>query len=324
MELKWLEDFLTLADCGSFSKGAERRNVTQPAFSRRIQKLEQWLDVPLVDRSSYPVKLLPNAVQFVPEVQQLVARILELRSDIQREEEARHRIAIATQHTLTITVFPGLLNVLREARLDFSIRLRSVNRAVGADLMRDGAAQMLLCYDTPADRVDQVLPGLDRLVLGLDRLIPVSAPNLYDSETLAEGCHLAMLRLPRESHLGSIVERECLSDLLEKYTVSVACESAFTVGVKELAMAGMGFAWLPESLVEQEIRGGDLVSLEDHLVSADLSIALYRYGGTWTDEVEPIWALMREFGAARTPVPPRGGDWRLKGRHVPAECGTVP
>ena len=297
MELKWLEDFLTLADCGSFSKGAERRNVTQPAFSRRIQKLERWLAVPLVDRSSYPVKLLPNAVQFVPEVRQMVARILELRSEIQREEEARHRITIATQHTLTLTVFPQLLHTLKEAQLDFSIRLRSVNRAAGADLMRDGAANMLLCYDTPADRVDQILPGLDRVVLGLDRLIPVSAPGTYAPETLIEGTHLAMLRLPRDSHLGSVVEHECLRDLLEKYTVTVACESAFTVGLKELAVAGMGFAWLPESLVEQEISDGRLVSLEVELGDANVSIALYRYASSWIEEVEPIWTQLREIGA---------------------------
>ena len=297
MELKWLEDFLTLADCGSFSKGAARRNVTQPAFSRRIQKLEQWLDVPLVDRSSYPAKLLPNAVQFVPHVRQLVASILELRSEVQREEEARHRIAIATQHTLTLTVLPRLLHTLKEARLDFAIRLRSVNRSAGADLMRDGAADMLLCYDTPADRVDQTLPGLDRVVLGLDRLIPVAAAGTFGRGTLTEGRRLAMLRLPRDSHLGSVVERECLRDLLEKFTVTVACESAFTVGLKELAVAGMGFAFLPASLVEQEIRDGTLVSLEGDLGSANVSIASYRYSSMRTEELEPVWMLMKEFGS---------------------------
>ncbi|WP_202905556.1 LysR family transcriptional regulator [Cypionkella psychrotolerans] len=40
MELKWLEDFVTLADCSSFSRAAEMRNITQPAFSRRIKQLE--------------------------------------------------------------------------------------------------------------------------------------------------------------------------------------------------------------------------------------------------------------------------------------------
>ena len=40
MELKWLEDFVSLANTSSFSKSAKQRNVTQPAFSRRIRALE--------------------------------------------------------------------------------------------------------------------------------------------------------------------------------------------------------------------------------------------------------------------------------------------
>ena len=31
MELKWLEDFVSLANTGNFSRSAEERNVTQPA-----------------------------------------------------------------------------------------------------------------------------------------------------------------------------------------------------------------------------------------------------------------------------------------------------
>jgi DNA-binding transcriptional LysR family regulator len=54
MELKWLEDFASLARTGSFSRSAEERHVTQPAFSRRIQALETWLGVALIDRSTAP------------------------------------------------------------------------------------------------------------------------------------------------------------------------------------------------------------------------------------------------------------------------------
>ncbi|MCT7654667.1 LysR family transcriptional regulator [Oceanimonas sp. NS1] len=43
MELKWLKDFVALNEHGSFSKAAEARFVTQPAFSRRIRSLENWL-----------------------------------------------------------------------------------------------------------------------------------------------------------------------------------------------------------------------------------------------------------------------------------------
>lgn len=37
MEIKWIEDFLALAQYRSFSRAAEFRNVTQSGFSRRIR-----------------------------------------------------------------------------------------------------------------------------------------------------------------------------------------------------------------------------------------------------------------------------------------------
>ena len=59
METKWLEDFVSLAETHSFSRSAQLRHVTQPAFSRRIQSLEAWAGTDLVDRSSYPTRLTP-------------------------------------------------------------------------------------------------------------------------------------------------------------------------------------------------------------------------------------------------------------------------
>ena len=59
MDTKWLEDFVSLAETRSFSRSAQLRHVTQPAFSRRIQSLEAWAGTDLVDRSSYPTSLTP-------------------------------------------------------------------------------------------------------------------------------------------------------------------------------------------------------------------------------------------------------------------------
>ena len=40
MDAAWLEDFLALVDLGHFSRAAEQRCITQPAFSRRVRALE--------------------------------------------------------------------------------------------------------------------------------------------------------------------------------------------------------------------------------------------------------------------------------------------
>jgi hypothetical protein len=64
MDTKWLEDFVSLAETGSFSRTAQLRHVTQPAFSRRIQSLEAWAGADLVDRSSYPTRPRPCTTSF--------------------------------------------------------------------------------------------------------------------------------------------------------------------------------------------------------------------------------------------------------------------
>jgi len=57
IETKWLEDLVALAATRSFSQAAERRFVTQPAFSRRIRSLENCLGLTLVNRAKTPVEL---------------------------------------------------------------------------------------------------------------------------------------------------------------------------------------------------------------------------------------------------------------------------
>ncbi|MEL0519326.1 LysR family transcriptional regulator, partial [Neisseria gonorrhoeae] len=57
MQLKWLEDFVALEQTRNFSRAAELRNVTHPAFGRRIKALEAWAGTPLIERGSSPVTL---------------------------------------------------------------------------------------------------------------------------------------------------------------------------------------------------------------------------------------------------------------------------
>ena len=57
MNLIWLEDFLALAATGNFSRAAEERHSSQPAFSRRIRGLEEWVGADLFDRSTQPARL---------------------------------------------------------------------------------------------------------------------------------------------------------------------------------------------------------------------------------------------------------------------------
>src|SRR6267154_2473908 len=64
MEMKWLEDFLSLVDTRNFTRSAELRFTTQPAFSRRIKSLEEWVGTTLLNRSSQPISLTSAGEKF--------------------------------------------------------------------------------------------------------------------------------------------------------------------------------------------------------------------------------------------------------------------
>ncbi|WP_051953609.1 LysR family transcriptional regulator [Methylocapsa aurea] len=55
MELHQIRHFVAVVETGSFTKGAQRAAVSQPAISASIARLEAELDVKLLDRRSSPI-----------------------------------------------------------------------------------------------------------------------------------------------------------------------------------------------------------------------------------------------------------------------------
>lgn len=82
MELYWLQDFLALVRTRNFSRAATERHVTQSAFSRRIQALEDWAGVPLFDRSAHPVELALAGQQLLPIAVTSVELLLDFRASM--------------------------------------------------------------------------------------------------------------------------------------------------------------------------------------------------------------------------------------------------
>ena len=117
MELKWLEDFVSLAETRSFSRSAELRHITQPAFSRRIQALEAWLGTELIDRSVYPTRLTQAGQVFYEQALAMLSQFHEARTLLRGQTATPHAtIEFAVPHTLSLTYFPRWLQRI-EARL---------------------------------------------------------------------------------------------------------------------------------------------------------------------------------------------------------------
>lgn len=71
-DLNDLQAFRAVAGLGNFRKAAEAVHISQPAFSRRIDKLEQALGVRLLDRTTRSVSLTAVGREFARKVEQLL------------------------------------------------------------------------------------------------------------------------------------------------------------------------------------------------------------------------------------------------------------
>jgi DNA-binding transcriptional LysR family regulator len=109
METKWLEDFVSLAETRSFSRSAQLRHVTQPAFSRRIQALEAWAGTALVDRSAHPTRLTPAGQTLYAQSLDILQALQSARAMLRGQAGAADVIDFAVPHALAFAFFPDWL-----------------------------------------------------------------------------------------------------------------------------------------------------------------------------------------------------------------------
>ena len=98
MDMQWLDDVLLLLEEGNMTRAAARRNITQPAFSRRIRGFEDWLGVTVLQRGTNRVDISAALVSNEVEIRALVARLKDLRAKIAHFDPASSTVSIAAQH----------------------------------------------------------------------------------------------------------------------------------------------------------------------------------------------------------------------------------
>lgn len=278
MDLRWLKGFMALARTGSFSGAADRSHISQPAFSRRIRAMEHWAGVPLIDRSTWPTRLTPAGRRFLEVAEEVDDRLARFRSECRRRREGASDLAIAAQHTLAIATLPPLLAALRHRLGPLSFVLQTNNLHDCVELLGEGSADLLLALTVP-DRPSLFDQRFSVQIVGRDRLIPAVAPAARGAPRWAlpgaAGATLPYLAYGEEAVLDGavslILERDGLSGELER-----VCENPVSEVLRRLALAGLGIAWLPESLAAPDLESGALVPAAPEGWRLDLDIALVR------------------------------------------------
>jgi DNA-binding transcriptional LysR family regulator len=264
METKWLEDFVSLAETRSFSRSAQLRHVTQPAFSRRIQSLEAWAGTDLVDRSSYPTRLTAAGQTLYDQSLEVLQALQSTRAMLRgHTSAAQDVIEFAVPHTLAFTFFPAWVSGLRETFGPIKSRLIALNVHDAVMRMVEGSCDLLMAYHHPSQPFQLDPERYEMVSLGEEVVSPYVKADADGAPMFRlpgrAGQPLPYLGYAPGAYMGQMVDQ-----LLKQASTPIhfdrVYETDMAEGLKAMALEGHGIAFLPHSAVKKELRAKRLVS----------------------------------------------------------------
>jgi DNA-binding transcriptional LysR family regulator len=294
MNLSWIDDFMALAATGNFSRAADERHMTQPAFSRRIRALEEWLGADLFDRSSQPARMTEVGEWFRSVAQDLQAHVAGIPGEARAMAEASSTtLRFAATHALSFTFLPRWLHALEAHAPMGPIQLVSDVQQRCEMLLSQNQVHFMLAHGHPGVRGPLDDAEFPSIVVGSDRLIPVSAPDatgrpLHGLPAGGKGATVEWLGYSAESGLGRIL-RELKGPALDRLHVHHVLTAHLASVLRTMALDRRGLAWLPQLLVGEDIASGRLVVAAPDEWRIDLQIRLHRQRAGIGKAAEAFW-----------------------------------
>lgn len=255
VELRLWRQFLTLSDELHFGRAAQRLHMTQPPLTQAIAHLETVLGLRLFDRTKRSVQLTAAGLALVPEVRDLLARAQALPAHARAAAggELGH-LRLGFVSTVGFALLPQWVRAFRERYPKLALELTEATGDVQLQLLDRG--EMDAGFMLHASGF--IPPGLERVVVATEQLLLA----LPEHHRLASAAKLTLARVLDEPLV--LFPRRIVPSLhdaiLAMYhaagrSPSVAQEAIQMQTIVNLVSAGLGLAWVPESVRQFQRTG---------------------------------------------------------------------
>lgn len=314
MNVRWLQDFLAVAETGNFTRAAAMRNTSQAAFSRRVQSLEAWVGAPLIDRSFFPTRLTKEGELFRHHASEILRQLSDARAEASGEAGARaDHIRIGIPFALATTRLPGWWAEWTATRKVTASLLVGNIHDLATDIV-SGNMDLMMCFHSAQEPVHLDPDRFERVQIATDSLSPYVQKDLF-----AKGGYIWPGRpakpLPLLMYSRGIYFARLVDAILESAPASLqgnrVMECDMTDVLREMALAGYGVAWLPDSSVKGP-AAEQLVRLGGTPWSTPLSVVVFKDRANDRPALARLWAMLTDAeaegaGASQKPRARTGG-----------------
>lgn len=298
MDLKQLLAVQAIAETGSFRGAAQRLNLTQPAISYQLRRLEEELGETLVFRHAKRVELAPAGQAVLETAKRVLGDVEELKDRFSHDDEDRVRgVLRITTSAMGIVYFYG--DLLER----FIARYPNIEVVLTAAETPLGAIQQVLAQaaDVALTPFAFDLPNLQTLELGEAAYIVIVAPG----HPLARRPRVEIKDLHDypfvryQPGAGSRIVSDRLFSGPGEYP-RILLESNDSEFVKRIVALGMAASTLPRPAAAKEVEDGTLSALK--IVDDRLK---QRFGLVFRGDVRVrVLDLFRDFAAQNRSLVP--------------------
>ncbi|OWY10320.1 hypothetical protein B6V72_17765 [Thioclava sp. F34-6] len=291
MDTTLFDDFLELVRELNFSRAAENRNLTQPAFSRRIKQLEAAIKTPLIHRTTRQVTLTAAGRAFQPRAEAIVRMLSEARLEaLEAAGLAQRTLNLAATHALSYTFVPKWLMQIGGPSQIGALNMVSDTHRQGVRLLQNGEVSFFICHKKPNSAEDLPEKQFRCHPIGGDRLVPLCAPDESGRPLWRLGSaasQVPFIAYSSASGLHAILEAHGIGD--GRRGLETKMNSVLASTNLEMAKEGQGVAFLPLSLAEQEMARGTLVRAGDPSLDVPVQLVIYRSRSRLSAHCEAFW-----------------------------------
>ncbi len=238
MDLRFLESFVVVAECGSIAEAARRLNLTPAAVSQRLQTLEHDLGHSLVMRVGRRVRPTAAGLAVLAPARKLIEDARDLRA-IAAQDEPAGQLRLGAIATALTGLLPGIIADLRPRypRIEYFIRPdSSVNLYHGVIAGELDAALIVRPQF-------QIPKSTGWLTLRHEPLILIAPQDMPEDDPAQLIRSRPFIRYDRNQWGGQIVERYLRQQRLE---VQEWLELDALDAIAGLVSRGLGVAIVPD------------------------------------------------------------------------------
>jgi DNA-binding transcriptional LysR family regulator len=143
LDIDGVQAFVLVAELGGFHKAAEKLHLSQTALSRRIQKLERYLGLRLLDRTTRSVALTRVGREFLPRATRVIDDLAGSLSRLKSiARDASGDVVIACVPSMAYQQLPHVIQAYAKRYPGNRVRLLDRSSTQVAEAVRSGEAEL--------------------------------------------------------------------------------------------------------------------------------------------------------------------------------------